>query len=53
MITYNDDVAVAAIGLLVQHGVAVPERMSIIGWDESELAALSSIGPDQPRPAIR
>ena len=44
VITFNDDIAVAAAGLLIQHGIAVPDRMSIIGWDDSELAAISSIG---------
>jgi DNA-binding LacI/PurR family transcriptional regulator len=44
LITYNDDTAVAAMGLLTQRGVSVPDRLSIIGWDDSEMAALSPVG---------
>ena len=44
LIAYNDDTAVAAMGLLAQHGIDVPGRMSIIGWDDSEAAALSPVG---------
>jgi DNA-binding LacI/PurR family transcriptional regulator len=41
---YNDDTAVGAIGLLAQHGVEVPGRLSVTGWDDREAAALSPIG---------
>ncbi len=41
---YNDDTAVAAMGLLAQEGVDVPGRLSIVGWDDSEVAALSPVG---------
>jgi DNA-binding LacI/PurR family transcriptional regulator len=44
LISYNDDTAVAAMGLLAQAGVAVPADLSVIGWDDSEAAALSPVG---------
>ncbi len=44
LIAYNDDIAVAAMGLLGQQGVAVPERLSVVGWDESRAAELSPMG---------
>ena len=36
--------AVAAMGLLAQHGIDVPGRISIIGSDDSEAAALARVG---------
>jgi DNA-binding LacI/PurR family transcriptional regulator len=44
LIAYNDDTATAAMGVLAQQGVAVPGDMSVIGWDDSQLAALSLVG---------
>jgi len=44
IVTYNDDTAVAAMSLLAQQGIEVPKRISIIGWDDSEAAALSPVG---------
>ena len=44
IVAYNDDTAVAAMGLLAQHGIDVPGQLSIIGWDDSEAAALSPVG---------
>lgn len=44
LVCFNDDVAVAAMGLLAQHQVPVPDRVSVIGWDDSEAAALSPVG---------
>jgi DNA-binding LacI/PurR family transcriptional regulator len=41
---YNDDTAVGAMGLLAQHGIDVPRQLSIVGWDDSEAAALSPVG---------
>jgi len=41
---YNDDTAVGAMGLLAQQGIDVPRRLSIVGWDDSEAAALSPVG---------
>jgi DNA-binding LacI/PurR family transcriptional regulator len=43
VVAYNDDTAVAAMGLLAQRGIAVPGRISVIGWDDSEAAALSPV----------
>ena len=43
LITYNDDTAVGAIGLLVQHDVDVPGQLSVIGWDDAQVAALSPV----------
>ena len=44
VIAYNDDVAVAAMGLLAQQGVEVPGRLSMVGWDDGETAGLSPVG---------
>lgn len=44
LVAYNDDTAVAAMGLFAQAGVELPAQMSITGWDDSEAAALSPIG---------
>ena len=44
LVAFNDDVAVAAMGLMAQQGVAVPDRLSVIGWDDSAVAALSPVG---------
>jgi DNA-binding LacI/PurR family transcriptional regulator len=43
VITYNDDVAVAAMALLIQQAVPVPDRVSIVGWDDGEAANLSPV----------
>jgi DNA-binding LacI/PurR family transcriptional regulator len=44
LIAYNDDTAVAAMGVLAQQQVTVPERVSVVGWDDAEAAALSPVG---------
>jgi DNA-binding LacI/PurR family transcriptional regulator len=44
LIAFNDDTAVAAIALLAQEGVDVPGQLSVVGWDDSEAAALSRVG---------
>lgn len=44
VIAYNDDVAVAAMGLLAQQDVEVPGHLSVVGWDDGEAAALSPVG---------
>lgn len=44
LIAYNDDAAMAAMGVLAQQGIAVPDDVSVIGWDDSRLAALSLVG---------
>jgi DNA-binding LacI/PurR family transcriptional regulator len=38
LVTFNDDIAAAAMSVLAQHGVDVPGDMSIIGFDDSALA---------------
>ena len=43
VVAYNDDVAVAVVSSLVQHGVDVPGRVSVVGWDDSEAAALAPV----------
>ena len=43
LVAYNDDVAVAAIGVFAQHGIAVPEGISVIGYDDSSMAGLSPV----------
>ena len=44
IVAYNDDTAVAAMGLLAQQGIDVPSRLSVVGWDDSKAAALSPVG---------
>lgn len=44
IVAYNDDTAVAAMGALAQEGLDVPGRLSIVGFDDSEAAALSPVG---------
>jgi LacI family transcriptional regulator len=43
-VAYNDDTAVAAMGLLGQEGIHVPGGLSIVGWDDSAAAAVSPLG---------
>ena len=43
MLAYNDDVAVAAIGVFAQHGIRVPEDVSVVGYDDSSMADLSPV----------
>src|SRR3954453_19318099 len=42
-IAYNDDVAVAEMNALALHGVAVPQEVSFVGWDDNEIARLSHV----------
>ena len=44
LIAYNDDTALAAMGVFAQQGIEVPGDVSVIGWDDSQLAALSMVG---------
>jgi DNA-binding LacI/PurR family transcriptional regulator len=44
LLAYNDDTAVAAMGLLAQQDIEVPGHMSVVGWDDGEAAALSPVG---------
>ena len=43
LITYNDDTAGAAMALLIQEAVPVPDRVSIVGWDDGEAANLAPV----------
>lgn len=43
LLAYNDDVAVAAIGVFAQHGIRVPEDVSVVGYDDSSMADLSPV----------
>jgi DNA-binding LacI/PurR family transcriptional regulator len=43
IVAYNDDTAVATIGVLAQQGIDVPGQVSIIGWDDGDVAALSPV----------
>lgn len=44
LIAYNDDTAIAAMGVFAQQGIAIPDDLSIIGWDDSQIATLSPVG---------
>ena len=43
VVAYNDDVAVALLNSLMQHRIDVPGRVSVVGWDDSEAAALAPV----------
>ena len=43
VVAFNDDTAIAAMALLAQQGIDVPGRLSIVGWDDIEPAALSTV----------
>jgi DNA-binding LacI/PurR family transcriptional regulator len=43
LVAYNDDTAVAAMSLFAQHGIKVPDQVSVVGWDDQEAAALSAV----------
>ena len=40
VIAFNDDVAAGLVEAFVGGGVAVPEQVSVVGWDDSSLARL-------------
>jgi DNA-binding LacI/PurR family transcriptional regulator len=44
LLAYNDDTAVAAMGLLAQQDIEIPGQLSVVGWDDGEAAALSPVG---------
>lgn len=51
IVAYNDDVAMAVIGVLAQQGLRVPDDVSLVGWDDSRTAArpdvlLTSVAQD-------
>lgn len=43
VIAFNDDLAAAAMSVFAQQGVAVPEEISVVGFDDSALAATPGI----------
>jgi DNA-binding LacI/PurR family transcriptional regulator len=43
VIGFNDDTAVAAITVFQQSGLDVPRDISVIGWDDVEIAGYSSV----------
>ena len=43
LIAYNDDIAVGAMGVFERRGVAVPEQISIVGYDDSVLGQLAPV----------
>jgi len=42
VIGYNDDVAVGALGILALHGIDVPGRVSVTGWDDNPVGQLAT-----------
>lgn len=44
ILAHNDQLAVGALLTLRSRGVAVPGELSVVGYDDSRLAALSAIG---------
>ncbi len=43
IVAYNDDVAIAAMGVLAHEGIRVPEEMSMVGFDDSRAASAPSV----------
>ena len=43
MLTHNDQIAFGLLLTLRQQGIAVPGEMSVVGYDDTRLAALSTI----------
>ncbi len=39
----NDNVAIGIISALTEHGIAIPEQVSIIGYDDIRVAAISRV----------
>ena len=44
VVCYNDEIAVKLIKLLESHSINVPEDISIVSFDDSNLAAMSNVG---------
>lgn len=43
VVAYNDDVAVAAIGVFTQRGLVVPDAVSVVGYDDADVAGLTPV----------
>ena len=43
IITYNDDLAAGLVESLGGAGVAIPDKVSVVGWDDSSLARLPHV----------
>lgn len=43
LVAYNDDVAVAVVGVLAQHGIDVPGELSVVGFDDRDIATLAAV----------
>ncbi|MGA8996137.1 MAG: LacI family DNA-binding transcriptional regulator [Nocardioidaceae bacterium] len=43
LVTFNDDTAVATTSVLAGRGIEVPSRVSIVGWDDSDVARLAHV----------
>ena len=43
VVAYNDDVAVSLVGVLAQHGVDVPGRLSVVGIDDRAIASAVAV----------
>lgn len=43
LVCYNDEFAFAVAGLLKKNGIQVPEEVSVVGFDDSELAARGEV----------
>ncbi len=44
VVCYNDEIAIKLIRLLESHSIRVPEDISIVSFDDSNLATMSSVG---------
>ena len=43
LIAYNDDVAVAAMGVFIQRGLRIPDQISVVGYDNADVGDLSPV----------
>ncbi|WP_097015578.1 GntR family transcriptional regulator [Anaerocolumna aminovalerica] len=42
-VCYNDEVAVSVVDICTKHGISIPEQLSIVSIDDSDLAALCEV----------
>ena len=43
VVAFNDDTAVAAMAVFAQHGLALPDQVSVVGFDDADVGALSPV----------